>query len=86
MFAVMGGGGGGRNMAQTYLKVGTRWTCVGQVYALATVTTGERDPGTYQREGWVSTRLHGDVLEKSEICCPCQESNCDSLAVWWHIH
>jgi hypothetical protein len=40
------------------ISVGTRWTCVGQLSAVAALLLGKRDPGTYQREGCVRTRVH----------------------------
>jgi hypothetical protein len=48
---------------------------------LLTLLIAKRDPGTYQKESWVSTRVHADALEKVEISCPCQESNYYSLAI-----
>jgi hypothetical protein len=64
-------------MATTILDVGTRWTCVCQLYALATVLLGKTDPDIYQREGWVNTGVHADALERVEISGLCQESNHD---------
>ena len=68
-------GEGVGDIAQMILSVGTRWTCIGHLYAVATLLLAERDPGTYRREGCVRTRVHSDALEKADVFCPCPESN-----------
>ena len=67
------------------LKFGARWTCIGQLYAVATLRLGKTHPGTYRRGRWISTRSHTVALDKVEITLPYRESNYDSLAVWYRI-